>query len=170
VLTSDEARELFDGLIALLEEQDWQGRFAPLVAEVRAAIARGKPAEGEVSFAGKKKREVVRRVEPFGALEQLEILVGALEFALVTPVDLANVTTSVLATEEMPVVDLVFERESAGASSVDLADLVDLETGRIRQPDASDGVLITASEIRDASQKVEPLRVAIRAIQTELAR
>ena len=168
MLTTNEAEELFDALMALLEEQQWEGRFVPLMAEVRTAIARGKPAEGEVSFAGKRTREVVRRVEPYGALEQLEILVGALEFALVTPVDLAEVTRNVLSTEETPVVDLVFERDSAGASALEIADLVDLETGRIRPLSEPAGVLITASEISEASEKVEPLRVAIRSIQAEL--
>lgn len=165
MLTADEAQELFAGLVELLEEERWQGRLAPIVSEVRVAIARGKPAGGEVSVAGKRKREVVRRIEPFGSVEQLEILVGALEFALVTPVDMASATVKALSNEEVPSVDLVFESDSAVALANE-GSLPDPDSAATRT--APDRAVISTAQIDSAVDQVSQLRAAILAIRSEL--
>lgn len=163
--TSEEAEELYDQLIAVLEDDQWQNRFSQVVGEVREAVARGKPARGEISVAGKRKREVVRRVEPLSAHEQLEILIGALEFSLVTPVDLANTAVDALSTEETPIEALVFERDSAGFEATVRAGS---DTERTRRSSPPHAVAVATSDIRSATVHIEPLRAAIRAIQRDL--
>ena len=169
MLTEAEAEELYSQLIVLLEEDEWQGRFRSVLGEVRAAVAGGKPARAEiaVAIAGKRRREVVRRVEPLTSREQLEILVGALEFSLVTPVDLARQTMIALSIEDAPVEALAFERDSADIAPSDPENTNDERTRQ--QPSTAGAVVITASDAEIAATRIEPLRIAIGSIRSELA-
>src|SRR5690242_19951519 len=108
MLTDDEAQEMFDGLVELLRQEQFESRLRPIVEDVGRAIARGKPTTVEVSF-DKRRRERVLRVVPLSATERLSLLVRAIELALVTPVDLAVATVSAMVTEDLPAMDLVFE-------------------------------------------------------------
>lgn len=165
MVTESEAEELFNGLIELLQEPEWQGRLSPIVGEVRSAIARGKPAAGRVTVQGTRKREVVRRVEPLNAIEQLEALVSALEFALVTPVDLAAAAMSGLQTEDGgEIFSLAFSRDSAEGATSERQQT----QARPTPPDQADVVIITVDEVGLAHAAVEPLRLALRAIRSEL--
>lgn len=165
MVTEQEAQELFNALLELLEEPDWQARLSPVVSEVRSAIARGKPAIGRVTVQGTRKREVVRRVEPLSPREQLETLVSALEFALVTPVDLAAATISGLTTDDdgAEIYSLAFSTDSAeGATSEPQAPQVH------PTPDQGDVVVVSVDDVRLAQESVEPLRLALQAIRSEI--
>jgi hypothetical protein len=107
-VNDDDAQQLFDGLVELLGDPQFEGRLDALVSDVRSAISRGRPAGAEVRIAGKRTREQVRRVEPLSPTERLDLLVRAVELALVVPVDLAVATVANLVNEEQPVIDLVF--------------------------------------------------------------
>ena len=163
-MNDDDALQLYIGLVQLLQEAALDGRLDYVVESVEAAVAQGRPSVAEVKFSGQRHRERVQRVEPLTPVERLKLLVDAIEFALVIPVDLAVATAKALATEQIPQVDLVFER--------DVAIGIDTPARAAAQDQAVEraSVTITTTDIAAAQEATAPLRIAIAAIRAELDR
>ena len=160
VIDDAEAGELYTGLIDLLLDARLEGRLNRVVDEVRSVVAQGRPSAAEIRFAGQR-RERVQRVVPLSPKEQLALLVDAIEFALVVPVDLAAAAAATLTSEDAPRVDLVFERDVAA----------DLDSFRSDRPDATAqraSVMITSTDIDEAREAVASLRSALAEIRAEL--
>jgi hypothetical protein len=161
VLDPGEAADLYERLLAALSEMD-DPRLTLLAAEVTEAVAEGKPSSAEVNFRELRKREKVRRVEPFTPLEQLRTLVDAIEFALITPVDLADATLRTLNhSDDLPLA-MEFQRDIAGAEGE--ASPRSDRFGRVAQ----EAVRWSRGDVADTQDRVAPLRLALASIREEL--
>ena len=158
----DDANALYDGLIELLlQDGPFQGRMNRVVDEVTSVIAQGRPSATEIRFTGQRSRERVQQVVPLSPIERLALLVDAIEFALILPVDLAAACMATLTSEEVPSVDLVFERDVA-------ADLDSISSVHADTTAQSASVTITSAQVDEAHRAVSTLRSALAEIKAEL--
>jgi hypothetical protein len=172
MLTDEQAQELFGALAELLSEPNFIERLGPLVDEVNAAIARGKPSQQDVMLRptgkGRGSKERVQRVEPLQPLERLEMLIRGIELTLVTPVDLALATVTVLQSDDHGSLALLFMRDSADQAGSETA--VRSRPAVPSAADAIEGVVIDAAMIDQAQEDIAPLRQALAAIRAEMER
>jgi len=172
MLTDEQAQELFRALVELLSEPNFNERLGPLVDEVNAAVARGKPSQQDVMLRptgkGRGSRERVQRVEPLQPRERLEMLIRGIELTLITPVDLALATVLELQSDDHAGLALLFMRDSADQAGSETA-----ASSRPTVPstaDATEGVVIDAAMIHQAEVDIAPLRQALAAIRVEMER
>lgn len=161
-LGNDDAESVYRGLMELLRSYEDDSRMRSLIQEVTEVVAQGEPLGADVRV-GQRKRERVRQVRPLTAREQLQLLVDAVHFTLIAPVDLAASARAALLTDEMPDVHLVFERDTAvdatARKSSERTDTADSEV-------ASE--TITGDDIGAALEAVGALRGALDSIRQAL--
>lgn len=157
-LSDEEAEQIYAGLMDLMRSYD-DPRLRRLAQEVIDVVAQGEPSVADVNV-GRRKRERVLQVRPLTPTEELQVLVDAIFFTLITPVDLAASARTSLITEAIPDLDLVFERDVAVDSTAKTEQ-------PSREPTETDiaSETVTGSDIAAALETLDPLRSALTSIR-----